>query len=103
MDIHGTAVYHCADCGAEIVFYCHDTGASHGGWECTVNESCGNCRFWRYNRSGTTEPLGGSECLRFQPVHRTKDGHTSRVSAQWPVTNPSDWCGEHQPTEGAAS
>ena len=21
MDIHGTAVYHCADCGAEIVFY----------------------------------------------------------------------------------
>ena len=21
MDIHGTAIYHCADCGAEIVFY----------------------------------------------------------------------------------
>ena len=66
-------------------------------------EQCSECRFW-LNWDSEMTNLG--ECHRFPPRMATRPGgggddeSVATVRPEdggWPLTSPTDWCGEFQP------
>lgn len=53
---------------------------------------CGSCRWWdvRYSSYHPYGPMGEGRCRKGLPSNNGGTG-------QWPVTEKSDWCGEHTP------
>lgn len=64
-------------------------------------ERCENCRFWLVAETHwETGAVINGRCRRQAPIREATDSYPGH-QAVWPVTGPSAWCGEWQPTEEA--
>lgn len=72
----------------------------------TTDNRCENCRFWRHRTTVFVRDTDEVEatygcCKRHAPVGRSlTDNENPRarklISWLWPVTEGSEWCGEHE-------
>src|ERR1041385_4127522 len=69
-------------------------GTNGRGMNMATTEQCSNCRFWDYPADQVTSTEW--PCRRYAP----KPGPSGNgTSTYWPLTEASDWCGEHEPIE----
>jgi hypothetical protein len=62
-----------------------------------MSESCEECRFWEGIGDIDGEVRDGF-CRRHAPraALRAREGEAGEVATNWPLTTPSDWCGEFE-------
>ena len=61
-----------------------------------MTRTCATCAHW-----DTVPDAERGLCRRFAP--RPVVGQTGSIATDWPVTEDTDWCGEHTPTSTLTS
>ena len=56
--------------------------------------TCKTCPFWSVEDEKRAD-LSGRECRRLAPPAFITESDTGGLDSGWPVTLPTDWCGEH--------
>ena len=57
--------------------------------------NCNNCNYWEENDNGEN-PLGDCHRYALRPKWSDLDEIGDKIRAEWPQTDPDDWCGEFQ-------